>query len=248
MEFFLRDEEIASPASARPYLFDALRAVLAQNGGNKDGAELCAGSAKTAAKTAKAAKSKTSVKDWERTAECFLNMLYGAGILLDETDNPISLKYARWSTKVNGYVEKEMEVRALAYLAFRIIVCKGGISVKEVPTLGLAIYQQGKEKGPSEPHDPPSARQQQRHLVITARVAVTVDFPHCRVQLSSTRLAVVSNTFCCIRQAPRYDDRLVQGSNWSFAARLFLTTICGRRAFWCSGFSEDVCPPSMRTA
>ena len=43
MEFFLRDEEIGSPASARPFLFAAVRTALTQNPIEKEAAQLWAG-------------------------------------------------------------------------------------------------------------------------------------------------------------------------------------------------------------
>jgi hypothetical protein len=76
-------------------------------------------------------------------------MLFGASLLLDEKDQPIPRAFAMWSAKVADYVKEDFELRAEAYLAYRIIVRRGGILVKEVPTLGLAVYQQGKVNGPS---------------------------------------------------------------------------------------------------
>ncbi len=146
MEFFLREEEIGSPASARPFLFAAVRQVLAENPTDKDGGQLWSEVSQIASK---AAEGKTRVTDWDRTTECFLNMLFGASLLSDEREQPIPRDYSRWSTKVKSHVKEDFELRAEAYLAYRIIVRRGGIQGREVPTLGLAIYQQGKNDGPS---------------------------------------------------------------------------------------------------
>jgi hypothetical protein len=146
MEFFLREEEIGSPANARPFLFAAVRQVLAETPADIDGGQLWSEVSQIASK---AAEGKTRVQDWDRTTECFLNMLFGANLLLDEREQPIPRDYSRWSAKVKSHVKEDFELRAEAYLAYRIIVRRGGIQGKELPTLGLAIYQQGKNDGPS---------------------------------------------------------------------------------------------------
>lgn len=150
MEMILRDEEIGSPASVRPLMFAAVReALTTEEPGRLTGADLWS---RVAQITERMSEGTTQKYNWERTTECFLNMLFGAGVFRGPDNAPIPLTFARWSTKVTGFTcdDGDLEVQGQAYLVLRIITRRGGFAAKEeFFDLSFTIFQQGPASGPS---------------------------------------------------------------------------------------------------
>ena len=142
MEDVLRADRIGSASIPRQCLFDSIEKILLNKDANHTASHLMARAREMAIGLAKD-RGYVKEQNWQAIADCVLNMLLEAGVLLNAEGKSIPRRIGVYSTQVAS-VSKDFRQRSEAILVERIIQKLPDVTYHDCYSIGLALYQQGK--------------------------------------------------------------------------------------------------------